>query len=177
MAQRKGYCPLRTTNFNTQTCIRKIMNKAKIEMDIASLMGTWYVHYSNFPMWLKGNKREPTFTYSNYNSETRRFEDTVRYKTTTGNSKSIEGYDTVNNSSNTAFVWRGKGWLYIASSRWYIVEKADDLMVIRFDKTLFTPAGYDVICRRKVINPLDENNIVVWTKNQGISNMKKLMHT
>ena len=28
------------------------------------LQGRWYIHFSNFPMWLKGDKTNPTFNYT-----------------------------------------------------------------------------------------------------------------
>ena len=41
------------------------------------LYGQWYIHYSTFPMWLKGDKCQPTFHYAL--GRHGQIEDTVRY--------------------------------------------------------------------------------------------------
>jgi hypothetical protein len=108
------------------------------------LEGTWYVVATNFPMWLKGDRTNPRFIYgAEVNG---RFDDTVEYEQG-GRTKQILGVDTIE-SPNT-FVWRGKGWLRFFTSRWQIISVSADeqLVALSFTKTLFTPAGVDIISR------------------------------
>ena len=34
------------------------------KLELTDIQGRWYVIQSNFPMWLKGKKTNPTFNYS-----------------------------------------------------------------------------------------------------------------
>lgn len=143
-------------------------------MDIHDLLGTWHVHYSNFPMWLKGNKTQPKFIYSNYDSANRRFDDTVEYLQN-GNSKTIKGKDAVLDEHNTKFLWRGNGLLFFVTSKWEIIEVENDLALIYFKKTLFTPEGYDVISRYTRLS--QEQNALVerWKSAYGIPEFKNIL--
>jgi hypothetical protein len=111
------------------------------------LPGRWYIVATNFPMWLKGDRLHPTFNYTLLDEG--RLLDEVRYqRARDGKPGSITGYDTVQ-GDGSAFVWRGKGLLFIARSYWRVENVAADgtFALIRFEKTLFTPAGVDVITR------------------------------
>ena len=117
---------------------------------IQFLIGTWFICSTNFPMWTKGDKLNPTF---NYTLEERKGEtvlfDEVKY-TQKGKQKSIKGYDHHDKNDPAKFIWRGKGLLFIAKSKWQVVLKdpKGNWAVIHFSKTLFTPEGVDVICRK-----------------------------
>lgn len=114
-----------------------------------ALQGTWFIHYSDFPMWLKGNKKYPTFTYT---VERRGglvgLKDEVRYLKT-NRPLSINGFDTPDATKPGSFVWRGDGLLAMLKSKWDVIylAPAGDWAIIHFDKTLFTPEGYDVMAR------------------------------
>jgi hypothetical protein len=75
------------------------------------LEGKWFIHYSNFPMWLKGDKLNPTFTYTvgQQGSKTG-LKDAVQYLKK-GVLKQISGFDTPTDSTNQSFIWRGAGLL------------------------------------------------------------------
>jgi hypothetical protein len=106
--------------------------------------GTWYVVATNFPMWTKGDRTNPRFIYGAERGG--RFDDTVEYEQG-GRTKRILGVDTL--EAPNKFVWRGKGWLRFFTSRWEILSVSADeqLVALSFTKTLFTPAGLDIISR------------------------------
>jgi len=114
------------------------------------LIGTWFVTYSNFPLWTKGNKTKPTFTYTlleRKNSPV--LFDEVNYKKK-GKVHTINGYDYPDKKDSTAFVWKGKGILSLLKSRWRVVlkDESGQWALIYFSKTLFTPEGVDFISRQ-----------------------------
>ncbi|KAL8925800.1 MAG: hypothetical protein Q9208_003297 [Pyrenodesmia sp. 3 TL-2023] len=126
------------------------------------LTGTWYVNYSTLPMWK--DKRNVRITYTaltpsnpTEDSSTPRLDDLVEYQTLTSDKvKTIQGIDTPSGGDTTAWDWRGKGWLKIASSHWEFLDwdntwddGKEEWAVIWFQKTLFTPEGIDILSRRK----------------------------
>ena len=126
------------------------MLTAPDEHALAELLpGTWRVVASNFPMWLGEDRLDPTFSYGLLGTEPLRLSDDVAYTTPGGDVKHIVGVD---QWRGNGFVWRGKGLLKIARSRWAISGTNDDqtVVAIRFEKTLFTPAGIDILVREAV---------------------------
>ena len=125
------------------------MIKNKIELE--SIVGKWFIHKSNFPMWLKGDKENPSLNYSLVKIENEFILfDEVLY-TINNKIKSIKGYDFPQNENNTSFKWKGKGILALLSSKWkfeYLYIE-NNWAIIYFEKTLFTPKGYDVISKSK----------------------------
>ncbi|WP_338868945.1 lipocalin family protein [Spirosoma sp. SC4-14] len=117
---------------------------------VHTLIGTWFICSTNFPMWLKGDKTNPTFTYAVASEkETQNvLRDEVKY-TKNGETKSITGYDYPNPSDSAAFVWKGNGLLHLLHSHWQVMLQDPDgqWAVIHFSKTLFTPEGVDIISR------------------------------
>jgi hypothetical protein len=113
------------------------------------LPGTWTVKATNFPMWLKGDKLNPTFSFGVVSEQPWVLTDTVRYTTEAGEQKSIVGID---RETTHGFVWRGKGLNRIFTSHWSVSGASPDgnVLVVRFEKTLVTPAGLDVIVREGV---------------------------
>ncbi len=113
------------------------------------LIGTWFVCSTNFPMWVKGDKIDPTFTYTLENAEKKILYDEVKY-VKKGREKSIKGYDRQDAEDASKFTWRGKGLLFIAKSKWQVVlqDPKGEWAVIHFSKTLFTPEGVDIISRK-----------------------------
>jgi hypothetical protein len=117
------------------------------QTSMQELSGTWYIVETNFPMWLKGNKLNPTLNYTITEKDGREvLLDEVIY-TQNGKTKSITGYDYPDGANG--YIWRGKGLLSLLKSEWEIVF-ADPLghwAVSWFEKTLFTPEGIDIISR------------------------------
>lgn len=103
-------------------------------------------------MWLRGNKHFPAFTYGLATKRGRRgLTDVVSYEKK-GKTHFIKGFDLPSDTNATAFTWRGKGLLGLFESKWRIVFRHNDWMLIHFEKTLATPEGYDVISRDKALS-------------------------
>jgi hypothetical protein len=121
-----------------------------------SLAGTWYVVQTNFPMWTSGTKIHPQFRYTPAERNgTIGLIDSVVYEQH-GKQKVIAGFDALTDAAAMRFMWRGNGWMHILRSHWQVVWLSPDgqWAIIAFEKTLFTPAGHDVICRNKRLDPL-----------------------
>ena len=120
------------------------------ETELAELLpGEWMIGATNFPMWLKGDKLSPSFEYRDRGESPLSLADTVAYLTAEGERKTIVGVD---RWKAGRFVWRGKGLLTPFTSTWSVAAASDDgeFAVIRFSKSLATPAGVDVIARAGV---------------------------
>lgn len=129
---------------------------ANEKINLQTLEGKWYIILSNFPMWLKGDKTNPTFNYQIAERDgIKGLTDKVKYSQN-GRLKSIKGFDKPLNAENTSFEWHGNGLLSLLSSKWQVlyVDTIENWAIIYFEKTLFTPKGYDVICREKQPNAL-----------------------
>lgn len=125
------------------------MPATETPLNLKSLEGTWYIHFSDFPMWLKGDKQYPTFTYTiKRRKGVVGLKDEVRYLKM-GRPKSINGFDTPVDAKPGSFVWRGDGLLALLKSKWNIIylDPEGTWAIIHFEKTLFTPEGYDVMAR------------------------------
>lgn len=118
------------------------------------LVGTWFIHSTNFPMWLKGDKVHPTFNYSLVAKKERVLLDEVNYLKN-GKEKTIVGFDTQDSKDTAVFVWRGKGLLHLLKSKWKValLDNSGQWAVIWFSKTLFTPEGVDIISRTPSLSP------------------------
>lgn len=116
-----------------------------------TLAGTWLIHSTNFPMWLKGDKTNPTFNYTVATDKNGAeiLLDEVKYQQA-GKTKTISGYDYPDEADPMAFIWRGKGILGLVKSRWRIalLDTEKQWAVVVFDRTLFTPSGMDIIGRK-----------------------------
>lgn len=116
-----------------------------------TLAGTWLIHSTNFPMWLKGDKTNPTFNYTVTTDKdgAEILLDEVKYQKD-GKTKTITGYDYPDEADAMAFVWRGKGVLGLVKSHWRIalLDTEKQWAVVVFESTLFTPSGMDVIGRK-----------------------------
>lgn len=128
---------------------------SQTSLELKDLAGKWYVVQSNFPMWVKGKKTNPTFTYSPVTKKNKPvLLDEVKYLKKS-KEKTLVGYDYPVNEQNRSFVWRGKGILGFLKSKWSVlyVDPKQQWAIIQFKKTLFTPAGVDVISRSKKLAP------------------------
>lgn len=142
---------------------------ANEKINLQAIEGKWYIILSNFPMWLKGDKTNPTFNYKVAEKDgVKGLTDEVKY-IQNGRQKSINGFDKSLNSENTSFEWRGNGLLSLLSSKWQILylDTAEHWAIIYFEKTLFTPKGYDVICREN-----QPNNLVMIKIEEKLSELK-----
>ena len=112
----------------------------------AMLPGTWRVGATNFPMWLGGDRLRPRFRYDLKSADPLVLDDVVSYTTADGIEKSIVGVDRLRGDS---FVWRGSRHLSFVTSRWSVIGATEDsnILVIRFAKSVLTPAGVDVVVR------------------------------
>lgn len=121
---------------------------------LQTLVGTWFICATNFPMWLKGNKTNPTFNYSLVANKENKLLDEVKYLKN-GKSKTITGFDTQDKTDKKAFVWRGKGLLSLLKSKWKValLDPSGQWAVIWFSKTLFTPEGVDIISTTPTLSP------------------------
>lgn len=140
------------------------------DITLHQLEGTWFIQMTNFPMWLKGDKKEPTFNYTiTEKSGKKVLYDVVTY-VKNGKNKSIIGYDYPVDASNTSFVWRGKGILFFLKSKWKLIhfDEDQDWALIYFEKTLFTPEGYDVISRKEELPSNVKNDISKELDKRGI---------
>jgi hypothetical protein len=116
---------------------------------LEKLAGTWYIQLTNFPMWVKGNRTHPSFNYTLATKKNKvGLTDEVSYQKN-GRKKLIRGFNTPNHEKNTAFIWRGKGILSLLTSKWKILyfSEEEGWALIFFERTRFTPEGFDVITR------------------------------
>lgn len=115
--------------------------------DVATLQrvlpGRWTVKATNFPMWLSGERRDPTFEYAVVRDQPLTLSDRVTYDDPGGKSKTIRGVDRWN---GRGFTWKANGLLGLfVKSRWEVAGVREGLVVLRFDKSIATPSGVDVI--------------------------------
>ena len=124
------------------------------KISLQSFAGKWYINMSTFPMWLIGDKKNPTF---NYTIETKDsmgvLHGDVQYFKD-GKLKHIKGIDQPTNEFNTAFLWRGEGVLKLFKSKWELIayNENEQWAIMHFQKTFFTPEGYDVFSRNKQLD-------------------------
>ncbi len=115
------------------------------------LAGQWFIVSTNFPMWLNGNRTDPSFHYtvSERNGQPVLL-DEVSYMQN-GKQRSIKGIDFPDRKQPGSFTWRGKGLLFLLKSKWQVclMDEHNEWAVIHFSKTLFTPEGVDIIFRQK----------------------------
>lgn len=142
---------------------------------LTQLLGTWYILCSSSSFW--SNKCNVTVTYNMSNGgantdmvsaekgldDVFMLDDLASYQLVSSNIvKAIGGRDKpVLNARPGIFDWRGIGWLQIAGSRWeilghgYAIDEDDGTdcqwMVVYSEKSIFTPAGVGVYCRKKKV--------------------------
>ncbi len=136
--------------------MQSIRTTSTSKLLLNDLRGEWYVLFSNFPMWLKGNKLFPRFNYDiEINNKLIGLRDEVRY-VQDNKPKQLVGFDKPLDETNEKFEWRGKGLHWLIRSRWQIMHydmQEMEWMVISFERTLFTPAGIDIISRSPMLPP------------------------
>lgn len=138
------------------------------ERTLADLLpGTWTIVATNFPMWLTGQRLEPRFTYELVTQSPLVLSDDVSY-VEEGEEKHILGQDTLRGDE---FVWRGRKLLRLVSSRWSVAGVSDDgdIAVVRFSKSLATPAGVDIIVREGTSHPEVRRTVAHATDDFGLT--------
>ena len=126
---------------------------------LGDLDGTWYVKRSNFKKWLIAENQSPTFNYVlAIKNGQKGLLDVVAYKHK-GKEKTILGFDKPMNKMNTQFRWRGKGLLSLFKSKWQILFWGQGIMIIHFERTLFTKEGYDVLYRHPTV-PKSKDDLI-----------------
>ena len=117
---------------------------------LAKLLGTWHIQFTNFPMWLSGEKLRPTFTYAAASSSDTlvdivTYEQRNRIRTIRGKDRHLGG---------RRFRWRGDGLLCLLTSDWEVafMSPEADWAIIRFEKSLLSPAGHDIVTRQEGIS-------------------------
>lgn len=91
----------------------------------------------------------PTITYEVLQEAPLKLIDTVRY-TRKAKRKQICGID---RRTESGFTWQGRGGLAFLKSKWSIVYLDDHCLVIRFERSLVTPAGIDALVAQPQMKP------------------------
>ncbi len=145
------------------------MRTALDDRSLATILpGRWRLAASNFPLWLEGDRLHPVFDYETISAAPLVLRDTVSYLRSDGSGKKIVGVD---RWRHDGFVWRGRGLLRVATSRWMVSGMSEDdaLAVLRFSKTLFTPAGIDVIVREDSVHSEPRATIASSAEDYGLT--------
>ena len=115
------------------------------------LPGTWRVVATTFPMWLAPTGRtprrlSPVFTYGLRSADPLELDDTVSWFTRRGSERTLLGVD---RPRGDGLRWRGTGLLSVLRSDWSVTgaSEGEDLIAIRFSRTLTSPPGVDVLVR------------------------------
>ncbi len=139
------------------------------DSDLARLLpGSWTVVATNFPMWLSGKRVDPVLNYDLLGESPLRLKDTVRYSTDAGEAKTIVGVD---RGRNGAFTWRGRGLLTFFASHWAVtgINESHTVLAIRYERTIATPAGIDIVVRTDVAEPEVRSIVATNTTRFGLS--------
>lgn len=113
------------------------------------LLKTWHIAATTFPMWTSVKCQYPTITYELLQEAPLKLIDTVRY-TRKAKRKQICGID---RRTESGFTWQGRGGLAFLKSKWSIVYLDDHCLVIRFERSLVTPAGIDALVAQPQMKP------------------------
>jgi hypothetical protein len=113
------------------------------------LPGTWRIGATNFPQWVSGDRSSPTFSYEIEKTSPLVLRETVAWTTADGSRKHLSATD---RWEGNGFRRRGRGLSALLSSQWSVPGVSDDssIAVIRFAKSLRSPAGVDVVVREGV---------------------------
>jgi hypothetical protein len=107
------------------------------------LPGRWVVKATNMPVWLSGERRDPTFEFRVVRDHPLRLSDTVVYVDSDGRRRARRGTDR----------WHGAGFTgratglsgLFARSRWEVAGARQGLLVIRSGRSFVSPGGVDVV--------------------------------
>lgn len=148
-------------------------------LNLSSLEGKWFIIMTNFPMWLKGDRYIPSFNYKvgKKGGEIGLFDQVKFIKNK--KERTIKGFDSVLDSSGHKFEWRGFGILALFKSRWEVVYVHEDQLwiLIKFQKTWLSPAGYDVISKSQNLSSTSLGNIKIKLDDLGINENLTFLNT
>jgi hypothetical protein len=138
-------------HFRPPSTIAGAASSTFVPPPLSFVEGMWHVAYSTLPMW-KSN-RNVTITYTPHPDIEGAWDNLVKYQPVSSEKwKTVEGVEKPDPNVASAWNWRGNGWLKIASSHWQVLgyggNGQEAWCVIWFEKTLFTPAGMDVLVKR-----------------------------
>ena len=118
-----------------------------------TVSGTWYVVRTTLPFWR--TRQNPSVTYAPLPDG--RVADTVRYTRRGGGVRLVHGVDEPCGDGD--WRWRGVTPLTrLTSSRWRVLDATDEWAVTHFDRTLFTPEGWDVYARTASLSGKQETS-------------------
>ncbi len=111
---------------------------------VGRLPGTWRVRATTTPVWLAGDRIDPTYTWQKVGDEPPRLSVDVSFTTPEGETRHVLGSAAWRGA---VFVWRAKGIWRLVPSRWIVtgLEERDDVLVLRSAKSLAAPGGIDVL--------------------------------
>ena len=132
---------------------------------LPQLEGTWEIKGTTFPMWLSNKRKNPRITYKKTEKNAVELLDLVEHEAK-GKTKQIKGIDRL---AGEQFIWRGIGVLKVLSSRWQVVTIKGDVLVIRFEKSLLTPAGVDVLIRKGTNVPNLRKRVLIHYESFGLT--------
>lgn len=139
----------------------------------ALLPGIWRVGATNFAMWLSGDRLRPQFRYDLKTTDPLVLDDVVSFMTAHGVEKTIVGVDRLHldGAGGDTFVWRGAGLLSFVTSRWSVAGATEDsnILVIRFAKSLLSPAGVDVIVREGIDSHAFRTQVATLSESLGLT--------
>ncbi len=135
-----------------------------------TVSGTWYVVRTSLSFWRR--RTDPSVTYAPLPDG--RVVDTVRYLSR-GRPRLVVGVDV---PDGEGWVWRGITPLTrLTSSRWQVVEAQDEWALTHFEKTLFTPEGWDVYCRAPQVSASSEEALRAALARHDVPDLFAPLHT
>jgi len=136
---------------------------------LKEMEGYWYIVSTNFPMWNDRKKSDITLNYTLVDSSKPYLIDEVKFLKN-GKPKIIKGFDYQAPDDPYRFTWRGKGWMAFIKSEWRMEKFSPEegWAILRFTKTLFTPAGVDIICRQPQMDPNTLENLQEMVKTDSV---------
>jgi hypothetical protein len=106
---------------------------------LAQLMpGRWTVKATNIPAWMSGERRESLLEFAPAGENPLTLSSLLSYTDPDGKSKTSRSRDR----------WNGAGFTrggILSRSRWEVAGARQGLMVLRYEKSLATEAGVDVV--------------------------------
>jgi hypothetical protein len=105
--------------------------------------GRWTIKATNIPAWLTGQRRDPLLEIDVVRENPLTLASTLSFTDEDGKQKSARTRDRWNGTGFT------RGGLF-SRSRWEVAGARPGLMVLRYDKSLSTDAGVDVMVAENV---------------------------
>lgn len=135
---------------------------------ISVLTGTWQLGASNLPAWLSGERRSPTVSYEPVPGRPWSLIHTVSYTSAEGE---VTHVGAIAKWRRGVFIGRDRRLHKLFPSKWWVVGASGDesIVVVRFAKTMATPAGINVLVRRDASVPNLRGVVAHEHENFGLS--------